>query len=351
MTFRDPWILALLPFALALVWWGRTRRGARPTLRFSSVARMRRVRPPKWAFLRRSPLWLRLAAVGLTVMALARPQTGQKQVRYSTEGVAIEMVVDRSSSMSAQIEFEGQKMNRLEAVKQVFRDFVLGDGKRFKGRPHDLVGLVTFAGYADTICPLVQSHGALLEFLKTVKLARPGSEEDGTALGDALALAAARLRTAESELQSRGGKAGYDIKSKVVILLTDGVSNRGERSPEEAAELCRKWGIKVYPIGIGGESFRRIRTFFGDQLIRVPENFDEETLEDIARATGGKYNKAGTGDSLKATVAAVDALERTKIESLEYLEYDEEFAAFGMAALGCLALEALLASTVFRKAP
>ena len=351
--FHDPWMLLLAPALIALTWWGLTWRRATAAARFSSLDELRRLPAPRRLAFRHAPAALRLLAIALLVVAFARPQFGREELRLSTEGVAIEVVLDRSSSMGEEIEFDGKTMTRLAAVRQVFRDFVLGDDKDLKGRPDDLIGLVVFARFADTVCPLIQSRGVLNEFLKTIKLVTRRNE-DGTALGDALSLAAARLHTVEDDLRRRapGLATSYKIKSKVVILLTDGVANCGERAPLDAAKLCKKWGVKVYPIGIGGEGYRRVPTLFGGtRLVPVSEQFDEATLKMIARTTGGKYFAAKSGRSLKEVARAIDTLERTTIETSSRMNYAERFWWFTFAGLALLFGESFLRTTVLLKTP
>jgi Ca-activated chloride channel family protein len=230
----------------------------------------------------------------------------------------------------------------------------MGNGKSLKGRPNDLVGMVSFARYADTMAPLTLEHGALMRFLETIKVVTRQSE-DGTSIGDAIALAAARLRTAEEDLsrhaQETDGKE-YEIKSKIMILLTDGQNNYGRRSPEEAAALAKEWGIKIYAIGVGGsEAVRTVRTIFGDFKVPVAEGVDQETLREVADATGGKFYMAENEKSLREIYEEIDKLETSKIESVRFIDYKELFPSFALAALGVLILEAGLANTIFRRIP
>jgi len=283
----------------------------------------------------------------------------------STEGVAIEAVVDRSSSMQAEMDYDGEKLNRLEVVKEVLSDFVGGNEKDLKGRGSDLIGLITFARYADTKCPLVHSHGVLTEFLRKTEIVDPRSNEDGTAIGDALALAAARLKKAEEEIQRRkaqltasvervadANEAGFRIKSKVIILLTDGVNNAGQYSPMEAAELATKWGIKVYTIGIGsGQAYTTIQTMLGTYRMPARQNLDEGLLKSIAESTGGFYGRADDGEALREIVKRIDELEKTEVKSVQYTQFAERFGPWTMAALLVLGLEMLAGCTVFRKIP
>ncbi len=330
-------------------------RFARPgTMRFSSTGAARRAGGSlrtRFAWL---PALLRLLAVALVVVALARPQKGHEKVRDVTKGIAIEMVLDRSGSMGTEMDFLGVRMDRLAAVKKVFEEFLMGNDETLKGRPNDLVGMVAFARYADTMAPLTLEHGALLRFLESVRVVKR-QDEDGTSIGDAIALAAARLRTAEEELSKRSAEEGdkeYEIKSKVMILLTDGQNNFGRRSPQEAAALARDWGIKIYAIGVGGrEAVATMRTLFGDFKVPVGEGVDEETLRTVADVTGGRFWLAEDDEGLRDIYRQIDELERSEIESVRFVDYQELFGLFALAALGLLLAEAALANTVFRRIP
>lgn len=350
MRFESPWALAILLVLPVIVLLSPYLRRS-PALRFSStrhaVLAARSVRQR----LARTPLALRLAALALLIVALARPQLGHEQVRDLSEGIAIEMVVDRSGSMGEEMAFEGQRMTQLEVVKRVFSEFVLGNGDDLEGRASDLVGLVAFARYADTTCPLTLGHGALAHFLDTVHLVQRRSE-DGTAIGDAIALAAARLKTAEETLarQREDLKDDYTITSKVMILLTDGQNNRGQRTPLEAAALAAEWGIKIYTIGVGGGG-TRISTPFGTMALPGGGQLDERTLEAVATKTGGKYRRADDAESLRAIYDEINELEKSRVETVRYVDYKEWFAPFALMGFAALALEIVLTSTVFRKIP
>jgi len=298
---------------------------------------------------------LRTISLVLLVIALARPRRGTEQVRDISKGIAIEMALDRSSSMSAEMELRGKKINRFDAAKMVFESFVLGDKQDLKGRPNDLIGMITFARYPDTACPLTLAHGALPKLLENARIVQRESE-DGTAIGDAIALAAARLKTAEetfaSQTMDKDGKKDYEIKSKVIILLTDGASNCGKRSPISAARLAAEWGIKIYAIGVGGnEPVMSIQTFFGVQKFPTGQGVDETTLKAIAKITGGLYRRADTPEALKAVYEEIDTLEKSEIESIRYVDYKEQFVPFALWALVLLCIEVLLRCTVFRRIP
>jgi Ca-activated chloride channel family protein len=272
-----------------------------------------------------------LALVAL-VIAIARPQAGLNPVRNITEGVAIAMVVDRSGSMNRTMDFRGEQETKLEVVKAVFGEFLLGNDAELGGRPNDLVGIVAFAGQADTISPLTHSHEALVELLQTLEIVR-GYGGGGTAIGDAIALGAARLRTAEQEISEDEGGGSFTIRSKVMILLTDGEHNAGERTPAQGVSLAEEWGIRIHTIGFGGGRD-------GASL-----------LEGIAGATGGVYQRAEDEQGLRSVYEEIDRLEKTEIEAIEYLSFREYFLPFAIAAALLLALEILLSYTLLRRVP
>ena len=200
-------VLLLIP----LLFYLRSRQRGEGALRFSSVAGARRAGRSLRRQLLGVPLFLRVAALVLIAIALARPQMGTERVRDVSRGIAIEMVLDRSSSMSQELRYRGERVTRLDAAKRVFGEFVRGDGNDLSGRPSDLIGTIAFARYADTICPLTLAHGALSGFLPAVKLVQQRAE-DGTAIGDAVALAAARLQTAEDTIARQTGETkDYEI--------------------------------------------------------------------------------------------------------------------------------------------
>jgi Ca-activated chloride channel family protein len=293
-----------------------------------------------------------LALIALA-FALARPQSGREEILDISKGIAIEMVLDRSGSMGAEMEYRGKHLSRLDVVKEVFQEFALGNGKNLSGRPNDLIGMIAFARYPDTICPLTLAHGALTPFLDTIKLVQI-KEEDGTAIGDALALAAARLQKAEETLAKQRSKNdnAYQIKSKVIILLSDGENNAGKRDPLQAAELAAKWGIKVYTIAIGGgEAVQTIQTAFGVYKLPVGYRVDTTALQKIAEKTGGVFWKAEDADSLSDIYNKIDELEKSEIESIKYVDYNESFLPFALAALTLVGAEIILSRTIFRKIP
>ena len=355
---QSVWTLLLLLMLPLLVLLGR-RRPTSAGVRFSSVDALKdcgvswrqRLRPVLFAS--------RLLCLGLLIIALARPRKGTSISHISTEGVAMEIVVDHSGSMAEQMNYAGEPLNRLEVVKRVVAEFVKGNDDDLDGRTGDLLGLVSFARYADTLCPLVHGHEVLLDFLEQTEIVRIRAE-DGTAIGDAIALAAARLKTAERQIMENNARLmgasedekadepDFTIKSKVIVLLTDGINNAGEHTPLEAAKLAKEWGIKIYTVGIGGG---RAFTTMGGIRIPMGRNVDERLLKTIADETGGFYGKAVDGETLRQVYEKIDAMEKTEVKSIEYIDYAEQFGPPAMGALALLVFEILAGCTVFRKIP
>jgi Ca-activated chloride channel family protein len=259
-------------------------------------------------------------------IALARPQSTSTGEQVNTEGIDIVLAYDISGSMLA----EDFRPNRIEAAKKVADDFI-------DGRPNDRVGLVVFAGESFTQCPMTIDHSVLKNLLKEIK---SGMIEDGTAIGMGLATAVSRLKESKA-------------KSKVIILLTDGVNNRGFIDPMTAAGIAQSFGIRAYTIGVGTQGMAPypFQTPFGIQYQNVPVEIDESLLQKIAEQTGGKYFRATDNRKLKAIYEEIDKLEKTKIEVLQFHKHKEEFYSAAMIA-GILGLiEVLLSLTVFRKVP
>ncbi|MEY2785019.1 MAG: hypothetical protein RL277_1229 [Planctomycetota bacterium] len=357
LALDDPWFLLLLPLA-ALAFWRLWRK--RPTLRFSAVARARAAGPGAAARLRWLPHGLRALAMTLLVVCIARPVRLNESTRTITEGVAIQLVVDRSSSMLAMdFERQGRAVDRLTALKDVVDRFVQGGGG-LAGRADDLVGLVTFARHADSISPMTLDHEWLLAALKDVRPADPGSSEDGTAIGDGVALGAEKLRDATEQR----GDESRRIKSKVLVLLTDGENNAGDIEPMTAAELCRTLGIRLYTIGMGtrGMAPMPIKTPFGVQMMRQPVTIDENLLKAMAELTGGQYFRATDSRSLDGIYARIDELEKTVTEQKRTVQAkDLSIEPFRLGrlplppvlvlAMALLLLEAALAHTRWRTLP
>jgi Ca-activated chloride channel homolog len=352
MHLHSPWALLLL-LAIPAILILRRLRHKTAAIRFSSVVHATKSGKSLRQQFSKLPQILRVSALIFLIIALARPQTGREEVRDVSKGVAIEMVVDRSGSMGMEMEYKGSTMSRLDVVKQVFLDFVLGNNSKLPGRPDDLIGMIAFARYPDTVCPLTLTHGALPLFVKNTQIVTQKSE-DGTTIGDALALAAARLKTAEITLSKQQGKTNdsYQIKSKIIILLSDGQNNCGKRTPMEAAELAKQWGIKVYTIAIGGgEAMASIRTPFGVYKVPTVAEVDTFTLKAIADTTGGIFREADTAENLTEIYKEIDKLEKSEIETIRYVDYKENYLMFVLAGLIMLASEVFLSNTLFRKIP
>jgi Ca-activated chloride channel family protein len=360
MDFQAPFVLCLLVLLPVLgVWQWRKQRTA--SVRFSSITTLKKS-PISWRVRLRPVLFLlRLLCIASVIVALARPRKGTVLSEISSEGIAIETVVDQSGSMQAEMDYNGQELNRLEVVKRVLAEFIQGNKSQFEGRTGDLIGLITFARYAHTTCPLVPSHSVLLEFLKQTKLVTLRSE-DGTAIGDAIALAGARLKKAEEEIQKRRVALGmadandlpdsFQIKNKVIILLTDGQNNAGDYAPVKAAELARDWDIKIYTIGIGSDqAFTTMQTPMGSFKIPAQNDLDEPLLTRIAETTGGFYRRADSALVLKDIVKTINDLEKSEVKTLQYTQYSEQFMPWIWAAIGLLITEVLCSCTVFRKIP
>lgn len=360
MRFATPIAFFLLIIIVAaLLVQARWRR--RPAQLMSSIDLMRGVKPS----LRQRLLWIpplfRVICLALLVVAIARPQDGFGIVRTSADAVAIEIVVDRSSSMEEPMAFEGRRASRFTVVKQLIREFVLGDGDSLDGRPYDPIGLITFARFAETVCPLTRAHDALAGLMEQTEMVRFRAE-DGTAIGDAIALAAARLRTAEDDLLAQYNNAASDsdataeastpestIKSKIIILLTDGRSNAGDLTPVDAAELAAEWGVKIYAIGIGNSP--NAQGLPRGMRFSMRSGVDEGMLRQIAEITGGRAWVAESAETLRAVYEEIDALEKTEVHSIEYTNFDERFTPFAALALALLGAEALLTSTLLRRSP
>lgn len=331
MRLHDPFLLGLLAL-LPFCWWA-WRRTTRPaTLRFPALAILRTVGVGRRAHWRWLPMALRLAAAGLLVFALARPQLGKAESRIHTEGIDIMLAVDVSGSMLAEdFTISGQRVNRLEAVKSVVREFV-------GNRPQDRIGLVLFAARPYTQAPLTLDHGWLLQNLERAQI---GMLEDGTAVGSALASAVNRLEPSTA-------------KSKLVVLLTDGQSNAGKVSPEQAAQAAKTLGQRVYTIGAGTNGLAPFPAtdLFGNKVYRPMQvDIDEATLKKIAAETGGRYFRATDTESLKEVYDEIDKLEKSPSEEPRYTDY-EEMAAWLLAPAVLLLLgELLLRHTLVRVLP
>ncbi len=328
MHFHSPhllWLLALLaPMTAYYVW--RTLRGG-AALRISSIEGVARAPRSVRYYLRHLPFVLRSAAFACIVVALARPQQVEEHSSTSTEGIDIVLSIDVSGSMLAR-DF---KPDRLTAAKEVAASFIAD-------RYGDRIGLVVFAGESFTQSPLTTDQGTLQTLLARI---RSGLIEDGTAIGNGLATAINRLRES-------------DAKSKVVSLLTDGVSNRGEIAPLMAAEIAAAQGIRVYTIGVGSEGmapYPAVDMFGQITFVQQKVEIDEKTLEQIASMTGGRYFRATDKSKLQAIYDEINRLEKSRVEVTEHLSYHELFLAWLLAALALLTAELLLSTLLLKRIP
>lgn len=340
MNFGSPFMfLLVLPVAIAA--WRLFRRGRNRGIKFSAFQRIPEGSSAGWrAFLSSLSPYVLLLSLLMLVIASARPRTALSRQTKSIDAIAIAMTMDVSGSMLAldfapKECFEGRRsftieMSRLAMVKKIFADFV-------RKRPDDLIGLVAFGGYASTRVPLTLDHEALLKVLSAIDVPT-GSGEQMTAIGDGLAVALARLK--DSTLQS-----------KIVILLSDGVSNVGAVQPEQAAAAAAELGIKVYTIGVGTASHHSpflVKDIFGSERVMYQNtSFDEAQLKSIAEKTGGVYFDVNDRNALEEALREIDKLEKTKIDSDVYDRWNEYFAIFLLigAILLVLAVSMSMAST------
>ncbi len=329
LHFANPW--ALLAFLLIpLLIWRHIRRvrSGEGGLQFASTLALEGVRPSWTVGIRHWLFGTKMLALALVVFALARPQKGSEEEEILTEGVDIVIALDASGSMAAE-DFEPR--NRLHVAKLVVHKFI-------DGLKHDRAGLVVFAGKAFTRCPLTLDYGVLLNVLDEVEI---GSIEDGTAIGNALTTCLNRLRESKA-------------KSKVVILATDGVNNRGEVQPLDAAKIAQTLGVKIYTVGIGTQGTARFPVndpTYGKVYVNMQVEIDEASLTRIAEITGGLYYRATDRPSLERIFDAIGKLEKTKIEVKTYTHYDERFLSFLFPA-GVLLLAGTVAGcTRFGKLP
>jgi len=326
--FTDPWVLgllALIPLAAWIRW--RVERRRMGTLRYSAVDSVLEAGAGLSRWKHRVPSVLRALALVALIFALARPQTGATTESVLTEGIDIVLVLDISTSMLA----EDLEPNRLEAAKAVAADFVTG-------RSNDRIALVAFAGEAFTQVPLTLDYSVVTTLLAELD---PGMIEDGTAVGMGLATAVKRLQAS-------------DAASKVVVLLTDGRSNRGEIGPLTAAQMAEALGVRVYTIGAGSRGTARVPVddpFRGRVYATMRVDIDEESLQQIAELTGGRYFRATDTESLAAIYEEIDQLETTEIEVENFTQYEERFPLVLGLGLLLIVAEATLARTALRRLP
>jgi Ca-activated chloride channel family protein len=317
IKFAQPWfflLLVLIPILVALYVWRRDR--TIPSFTMPGNEQLAGFKKSFRHILRHILFALRLILFTIIIIIMARPQSTDRWQNVTTEGIDIMLVVDISGSMLAR-DF---KPDRIEAAKNVATEFI-------SGRPYDRLGLVVFSGESFTQCPLTTDHATLINLLREIK---SGMIEDGTAIGMGIATAVNRLKDS-------------DAKSKVIILLTDGVNNRGAIDPLTAADLATTFGVKVYTIGVGsiGTAPYPVQTPFGTQMRNVPVEIDEDVLKEISGKTGGKYYRATNNTTLLSIYQEIDELEKTKIDVREFNRKIEEYIPFAIAAVVLLLLEML----------
>lgn len=322
MSFAWPWSF-LLAIPLGIAAWRMLRQGRHAGIKFSAVGRLPQKTVGWRAYLANLAPWIFLAGSALLVIAAARPRQALSQGNRSVDAIAIAMTVDVSGSMEAlDLTPRGENYKtRLDVVKEMFRKFI-------KARPDDLIGLVTFGGYASSRAPLTADHETLLHVLNGVQVPSVGYDANGrpidpdetmTAVGDGLATALARLKDAEP-------------KSKIAILLSDGVSNTGVVEPDQAAAAAEKLGIRVYTIGVGTHSRRtpfKARDMYGRTSIAYADmSFDESQLKSIAAKTHARYFSVRDAEGLKAALEEIDSLEKTTLDRTVYQRWNEHFVPF-----------------------
>ena len=324
ITYAEPYFLYLLAFVPAMVaFYVLKQHRANASLRMPGLSPFKDTGLTFRHYLRHLLFGFRVAAIALLVFVLARPQATNKFQDVTTEGIDIILTLDISGSMLAR-DF---KPDRLEASKNVATEFI-------SGRPYDRIGLVVFSGESFTQCPLTTDHAVLINLLRDIE---SGMIEDGTAIGNGLATAVNRIKDS-------------DAKSRVIILLTDGVNNRGDIAPATAADIAKTFGIRVYTVGVGtrGMAPYPVQTPFGIQYQNMPVEIDEDILKEISQLTGGMYFRATDNDKLVQVYNEIDKLEKSKIDVRQFTRKDEKFLVPALIAFILIGLEILLRNTIFR---
>lgn len=335
MTWHSPWafsFLILLAAAFGVHWWLRNKQ--RPTLQMGSILVLKKIQAGTRAKLIFVPTLFKVLGLILAIVALARPQTANEQVRKNVDGIDIVITIDVSDSML--IEDMPPDLNRMESAKAKIKEFI-------KGRNSDRIGLVIFSGESFTRVPLTLDYPLLIAATDEIGPSR--TIKMGTALGVSLANAVARLRDSKA-------------KSRVVIFLTDGENNSGTIDPETALDIAKKEGVKIYSIGIGKDGDTRIPVYstdpFGNQIKRYQPFFsavNDDLLSRMATETGGKYYRAGSGSKMQAVFEDIDRLEKTKVDVTRFTRYTELFPPYVEASMLIYALGLLLGATLLRKGP
>ena len=328
MFFDNPELLWLLviPALLAALYIYREIAGRRPHLRVSGIGPWLAGGPSVLGMLRHIPMILRTVALSMIIVAIARPRSSTQMDKIDTEGIDIVLAMDVSTSMLAR-DFTP---DRISAAKDIAIEFI-------SQRPSDRMGIVVFAGESYTQCPLTTDRATLINLMKEIET---GVIDDGTAIGNGLAVAVARMQ-------------GSDAKSRVVILLTDGVNNCGEITPQNAADIAKTYGVRVYTIGVGanGTAPYPVITPWGVEMQNVEVEIDEDLLRNIAETTGGRYFRATDNTKLSEIYSEINKMEKARTTIDSFPVYKELYGRFGLIALICLLLEAVLSLTLFRKLP
>ena len=327
IVFANPGMLYLLILIIpAIIWYVKKSVKFSPAIIFSNTRAIENTKTSYKKYLRHVVFGLQMLAFILIIIVLARPQSTNKWQNVTTEGIDIMITLDISGSMLA----EDFKPNRLEASKTVASEFITG-------RPDDRIGLIVFSGESFTQCPLTTDHAVLLNLFKGIQ---SGMIEDGTAIGLGLATAVNRLKESKS-------------KSKVVILLTDGVNNQGSIAPITAAEIAKAFNIRVYTVGVGkmGKAPYPFQTPFGTQYQDVDVEIDEPMLTQIAKMTDAKYFRATNNQKLRDIYKEIDKLEKSRIAVTEFKKHHDEFFMFGFAALFLLIISLFIRLTILKSIP
>ncbi len=327
MIFKNPIVLVLIPLLLIFLYLIK-RNQKKITFLFPSFSFLKLQTVTwrqKFCFI---PGFLRVVSLIFFIIALAGPRSFIEETLVKVEGIDIVLAIDSSGSMAGEdFVFKKKRVNRLSIVKRVVNDFI-------EQRKTDQIGLIAFAGEAYTICPLTTDYSWVKENLERVEL---GQIKDGTAVGSAIASSLSRLKKSKA-------------KSKVIILLTDGVNNAGKVDPREAAKAARAMSIKIYTIGAGTKGYVPFpgKDLFGRSVYqKVLIDIDEDMLKEIAQITGGKYFRAIDTESLQSVYEEIDKLEQTEIEEVGYFQYKELFNLFLGSALILLLFEMILSNTLF----
>jgi Ca-activated chloride channel family protein len=321
-------LLLFIPLVAYVLWFILKGKKMEPSMKVSSTLPFTKNTRSFRNRIVHAPFALRVITLSMIIIILARPQSTDNWEESNVEGIDIMLATDVSTSMLAM----DLRPNRIEAAKEVAASFV-------NSRKNDNIGLTIFAGESFTQCPLSIDHATVLNMLNAVKcdIAMNGVIEDGTAIGMGIANAVSRLKESKA-------------KSKVIILLTDGSNNRGEISPEAAAEIAKEFGVRIYTIGVGTNS--ETAPFpYGGEIINVPVEIDETTLTEIARITNGRYFRATSKESLSEIYSDIDKLERTILHAKQFSAYNEEYHIFAFVALITMLLEIILRNTLLRKIP